>query len=163
MANVFRRTPTGGGWCPVTAAAAGLRGNTAVQMHFQGQLWSPVKANIRFEERSGGSTSPNHGTTVCIKRLRSSVKVHLESREVARDREIYAISVYSTAPNSIRVLIVAHCSISAVASQTTMPSNKDRLYVALYARGGQARMPGGEDKSVAAAAPNSNVGFGHPD
>ncbi|KAB5575995.1 hypothetical protein GE09DRAFT_611771 [Coniochaeta sp. 2T2.1] len=27
-----------------------------------------------------------------------------------------------------------------------MPSNKDRLYVALYARGGQPRMPGGEDK-----------------
>ncbi|KAJ0414784.1 hypothetical protein BJY00DRAFT_305322 [Aspergillus carlsbadensis] len=26
-----------------------------------------------------------------------------------------------------------------------MPSNKDRLYVALYARGGQARMPGKED------------------
>jgi hypothetical protein len=28
-----------------------------------------------------------------------------------------------------------------------MPSNKDRLYLGLYARGGTARMPGGEDKS----------------
>ncbi|KAF4442002.1 hypothetical protein F53441_11847 [Fusarium austroafricanum] len=27
-----------------------------------------------------------------------------------------------------------------------MPSNKDRLYVGLYARGGTAKMPGGEDK-----------------
>ncbi|KAK5113788.1 hypothetical protein LTR62_003172 [Meristemomyces frigidus] len=27
-----------------------------------------------------------------------------------------------------------------------MPSNKDRLYIALYARGGEARMPGLEDK-----------------
>ena len=26
-----------------------------------------------------------------------------------------------------------------------MPSNKDRLYVALYARGGKVKMPGGED------------------
>jgi hypothetical protein len=35
-----------------------------------------------------------------------------------------------------------------------MPSNKDRLYVALYARGGAAKMPGGEDtyanKAIAA-------------
>ena len=36
-----------------------------------------------------------------------------------------------------------------------MPSNKDRLYVALYARGGQARMPGGEDKLVSAAVQSS--------
>ncbi|PVH73063.1 hypothetical protein DL98DRAFT_59174 [Cadophora sp. DSE1049] len=28
----------------------------------------------------------------------------------------------------------------------TMPSNKDRLYVALYARAGAAKMPGGEDE-----------------
>ena len=28
----------------------------------------------------------------------------------------------------------------------TMPSNKDRLYVALYARAGAATMPGGEDE-----------------
>ncbi|CVK98617.1 uncharacterized protein FMAN_16168 [Fusarium mangiferae] len=27
-----------------------------------------------------------------------------------------------------------------------MPSNKDRLYVGLYARGGTVKMPGGEDK-----------------
>ncbi|KAF7532236.1 hypothetical protein G7054_g8143 [Neopestalotiopsis clavispora] len=27
-----------------------------------------------------------------------------------------------------------------------MPSNKDRLYIALYARGGKSVMPGGEDK-----------------
>ncbi|KAL3584836.1 hypothetical protein FPOAC2_14617 [Fusarium poae] len=27
-----------------------------------------------------------------------------------------------------------------------MPSNKERLYVGLYARGGTAKMPGGEDK-----------------
>ncbi|KAL0929465.1 uncharacterized protein CTRU02_215631 [Colletotrichum truncatum] len=35
------------------------------------------------------------------------------------------------------------CSTSAVA--ITMPSDKDRLYVALYARGGQPKMPGLED------------------
>jgi hypothetical protein len=28
----------------------------------------------------------------------------------------------------------------------TMPSNKDRLYIALYARAGAAAMPGGEDE-----------------
>jgi len=27
-----------------------------------------------------------------------------------------------------------------------MPSNKDRLYVALYARGGKVKMPGLEDR-----------------
>ncbi|KAF4975448.1 hypothetical protein FZEAL_7768 [Fusarium zealandicum] len=29
-----------------------------------------------------------------------------------------------------------------------MPSNKDRLYVGLYARGGTAKMPGGEDSGT---------------
>jgi hypothetical protein len=39
-----------------------------------------------------------------------------------------------------------------------MPSNKDRLYVALYARGGAAKMPGGEDTYVynQIAAPQSS-------
>lgn len=31
-------------------------------------------------------------------------------------------------------------------SRQTMPSNKDRLYVALYVRGGKVKMPGLEDK-----------------
>ncbi|EXA30843.1 hypothetical protein BFJ63_vAg18137 [Fusarium oxysporum f. sp. narcissi] len=34
-----------------------------------------------------------------------------------------------------------------------MPSNKDRLYVGLYARGGTAKMPGGEDRSGSESIP----------
>lgn len=33
-------------------------------------------------------------------------------------------------------------------AQVTMPSEKDRLYVALYARGGMPKMPGLEDTCV---------------
>lgn len=47
-----------------------------------------------------------------------------------------------------------------------MPSNKDRLYVALYARGGSATMPDGEDKYVGdfpQFLPNDSVTFeDHP-
>jgi hypothetical protein len=57
----------------------------------------------------------------------------MDGQDGAGNRENYQLSGFS----SVIVLSTIICLV--------MLSNKDRLYVALYARGGKVKMPGGED------------------